>query len=187
MVTKELTIDNYRDFLDLMQSSESSKRCMCMWWIISVKDYHANGHEGNARQFYRLLETEKHPMGILAYDNEVAVAWCACGPRTRYARAIKTPTFKGRDMKEDEKVWLIPCFYIRQDYRGTELTEVLIQEAVRCAQKNGAKAIEGFPFCTNKKISSGDLQVGFDTAFEKQGFKQSRQNSSQRVVVRLDL
>jgi len=186
MVTKELTADNYPDFLNLMQSSESSKRCMCMWWIISVKEYHANGHDGNAKQFCRLLETEKHPMGILVYDNDVAVGWCACGPGKRYARAIKTPTFKGRDESEDENVWLLPCFYIRQEYRGAGLTEILIKEAVRFAKKNGALAIEGFPWCTNKKISSGDTQAGFDMVFEKQGFKHSRQNSGQRVVVRLD-
>lgn len=186
MLSKELTINHYDDFLNLMLSSESSKRCMCLWWIISVKDYHNNGHDGNAKEFIKLLNTEKHPLGILLYDNEIPIAWCACGPRKRYNRAIKTPTFKSRDESEDENVWLIPCFYIKDEYKGKGLTELLIKEAIKTAKINGAKAVEGFPYCNNKRISKGDTQVGFEKAFERNGFIQSRKNSDQRIVVRLD-
>jgi hypothetical protein len=187
MFSKELTLDNYNDFLNLMQTSESSNRCMCMWWIIPVKDYHNNGHVGNAKQFYELLKADKNSLGILIYDNDIPIGWCACGPRKRYIRAIKTPTFKGRDESEDETVWLIPCFYIRNDYTGKGIVSLLIEEAIKQAKINRAKAIEAFPYCTDKRINSGDIQVGFDKEFQKCGFKQTRKNSEKRIVVRLDL
>ena len=46
------------------------------------------------------------------------VGWAAAGPRSRYARAVRTPTLKGVDHSEDDDVWLAPCFFVRRDKRG---------------------------------------------------------------------
>lgn len=185
--TKILTEDRFQDFVDLMKSDSSAAGCMCTWWIISVKDYHSNGSAGNLLVFQTLLNQSTVGMGIVAYDSGAPVGWCACGPRSRYVRAIKTPTFKGRQPLEDNVVWLVPCFFVKKEYQNKGITSALLREAVHFAQKNNAIAIEGFPFCKGRKHITGDLQAGFEATFEDCGFQRSRSNSDNRVIMRLDL
>ena len=111
--TKVLTPVNFQDFVDLMNTNPSSAGCMCTWWMIAV---------GNKAVFQAVLEQSPLGMGILAYDSGEPVGWLACGPRQRYARAMKTPTFQGRDPLEDGSVWLAPCFFVKTGRQHTGVT-----------------------------------------------------------------
>jgi hypothetical protein len=42
---------NYPDFVDLMSTNDSARACQCMWWMLRVTDFHANGEPGNAAAF----------------------------------------------------------------------------------------------------------------------------------------
>ena len=88
-----------------------------MWFIIPVKEYHAAGSEGNRASFSDLIVSSDNPVGLLAKLDDQPVGWCAVGPRSRYVRAIKTPTYKGRDPAEDDDVWLVPCVFVRDESR----------------------------------------------------------------------
>ena len=112
------------------------------------------------------------------------VGWCAVGPRSRYARAIKTPTYKGRDKELDDDVWLIPCFYVHKDARGRRITEKMLEQAVQLAEANGATAVDGFPFAGSKRQSKGDVQVGFEPLFASCDFETIRTPSAKRIVMR---
>jgi GNAT superfamily N-acetyltransferase len=114
------------------------------------------------------------------------VGWCAVGPRSRYRRALKTPTYIGRDPSEDDSVWLVPCFFVRQDARRAGLVEMLLQAAVGLAKEHGARAIEGFPF-TGEKRRSSDTQVGFESVFSACRFVAIRTPSPSRVIMRREL
>jgi GNAT superfamily N-acetyltransferase len=160
--------------------------CWCMWFIIPVKAYHAAGSEGNCESFHALAASSDTPIGLLAYDDIEPVGWCAVGPRARYARAILTPTYKGRDPNEDQDVWLVPCFNVRADRRKSGVTKALLEAAINLAREHGATAIEGFPL-TGTKRHSKDTQVGFDSVFMSLGFRVIRTPSESRAVVRLDL
>ena len=175
------------DLETLFASDESAQRCWCMWFIKPVKAFHASGSEGNCAEFRRLVETSEHPMGLLAYEDGDAIGWCAVGPRARYARALKTPTYRGGPAEDDQEIWLVPCFFIHKDFRGTGAARALLQAAVEHAKKSGARAIEGFPFASGSRRSSGDLQVGFQSTFAACGFEVVREPSSSRVVMRLGL
>ena len=127
-----------------------------------------------------------HPLGLIAYRGGQPVGWVAAGPRSRYARAVRTPTMKGIDHSEDDDVWLVPCFFIRADMRGRSLSRRLLQRAVELAATSSASAVEGFPTVGSKR-SSADQQVGTEALFESCGFKAIRHPSSNRVVMRLEL
>ncbi len=184
LTTKLLTPDLIDDLNTLFCSNKYTEKCFCMWHIIAVKAFHANGTDGNRESFTQLAVTEATPLGILAYQNGEPVGWCAVGPRERYARAIKAPTYKTKAEDDFDNVWLVPCFFVRKDARGAGLTSRLLHAAVDLASEHQADAIDGFPFTTDKKRSSSQIHVGFDSTFLACGFTPLRRPSDSRVVMR---
>ena len=110
--------------------------------------------------------------------------WYAVGPRERYGRAIKTPTYRTKEPDTFSKVWLVPCFFVCENARGIGLTKLMLEAAVKLAIENGAEAIDGFPFVGDKRRKSGDIQVGFEKTFLECGFDILRKPSKNRIVVR---
>ena len=180
----DLTPDRIADLEDLFGSDEVTDRCWCMWFIIRVRDFHDAGREGNRSGFIDLASGEPTPMGLIAYEGDDPVGWCAAGPRRRYERMLASPTLKGRDQGEDDSVWLVPCFYIRGDARGEGVATALLAGAVDLARRHGAVAIEGFPLSGDGRRSGGDLQVGIEPLFASCGFEPVRRPSENRVIMR---
>lgn len=171
------------DLGGLLGTERSAAGCWCMWFIVPVRDFHAAGPEGNRARFAALAAQGGPPAGLIGYRDGEAVGWCAVGPRARYARAIRTPTFAGRDPTEDASVWLIPCLFLRRDARGAGRGEALVAAGVGLARDHGASAIEAFPFVAGRRRSA-DTQVGFERIFARCGFAPVRRPSENRVIVR---
>jgi GNAT superfamily N-acetyltransferase len=169
----------------LLATDKSADGCWCMWFITSVKAYHAARGDGNRSRSRELMGASRHPMGLVAYLDGEAVGWCAVGPRSRYARAIATPSYKGRDPAEDERVWLIPCLFVRKDQRGSGIGDSLVRAALALAAENGAEAVEAFPHAGTKHRGA-DTQVGFEPLFARCGFSPLRRPSETRVVMRAE-
>lgn len=180
-----------QDLLDdvgrLFCSDAVVDKCWCMWFIIPVKAFHAAGGEGNRASFSALAAEADRPMGLLAYQAGEPVGWCAAGPRSRYVRALQTPTYRGGEAREDDTVWFVPCFFVRKEARGTGVSRALLEAAVELARANDATAIEAFPFSGTKRRSGGDLQVGVQSLFAACGFEVIRTPSTSRVVMRRGL
>ena len=157
-----------------------------MWFIIPVVQYHAGGPDANRQLFRDLVSDSNKPIGLLAYRDGEAVGWCAAGPRSRFVRALRIPSFKGRDPSEDDSVWLVPCFYIRKGARREGVARALLQGAIDLAVRAGAPAIEGFPYASGAKLSK-DSMVGVENLFASCGFDVSRRPSATRVVMRRNL
>ena len=183
---KPVTGELLSDAETLFRSNPVTEGCFCMWFIIRVADYHAGGSARNRKLFLDLAASSPHLVGLLAYRDGEPVGWCAAGPRSRYVRALKIPSFKGRDPDEDDTVWLVPCFYIREDTRRAGVARALLAGAVDMAEKAGAPAIEGFPFARGAKLSRESM-VGVEALFESCGFKVTRRPSATRLVMRRDL
>jgi GNAT superfamily N-acetyltransferase len=181
-VTAALVQDAERTFA----SNPASAGCFCMWFLIPVTQYHAGGPEQNRRLFRELVENSDAPVGLLAYADGDPVGWCAAGPRARFVRALRVPSFKGRNPSEDETVWLVPCFNVRNEWRQRGVSRALLSGAVDLAAGHGAAAIEGFPFARGAKLSRESM-VGVEAVFEACGFKATRRPSATRVVMRREL
>ncbi|MBI5351060.1 MAG: GNAT family N-acetyltransferase [Chloroflexi bacterium] len=184
---EKVTSDLIDDIAKLFGTEKITNDCWCMWFIIPVKDFHSAGSKGNRASFCNLVAKSEHPLGLLAYQGEEPVGWCATGPRSRYVRALKTPTYRGGDVESDSDIWLVPCLFVRKDVRGHGVSQALLEAAVDLAKENGATAIEGFPFSESKRRSSGDIQVGFEPLFSSCGFEVKRTPSPGRVVMRREL
>jgi GNAT superfamily N-acetyltransferase len=156
-----------------------------MWFIIRVKEFHEGGADANAAKFKELATSSSQPLGVVAYLNGEPVGWAAVGPRSRYVRAVRTPTMKGTDLSKNDDVWLAPCFFIRPDCRKQGIAKPMLAAAVEVARRAKASAIEGFP-ASGDKPSSTDRQVGTERLFASSGFRVCNRPSAKRVVMRLD-
>ncbi len=170
----------------LFGSDAAAAACWCMWFIVPVQTFHASGGAGNRAAFSEIMERDPNPMGLIARSNGEPVGWCALGPRSRFARAVRTPTYTGRDSAEDASVWLLPCLYVAPGSRGMGVAERLAEAAIQHAANAGAEALEAFPLAGSKR-QSRDVQVGFEPMFAKLGFEVVRRPSANRVLMRRQL
>ena len=184
LTIQRVTSNLIHDVGRLFATDKVANNCWCMWFITSVKEFHAVGHEGNRANFCELAAKSDQPLGLLAYRDGEPVGWCAVGPRSRYVRALKTPTYRGAAGDQEDAIWLVPCFFIRKDARRAGVSQALLEAAINLAKEHGATAIEGFPFSGAQRRSSGETQVGFEALFAACGFEVIRTPSPSRVVMR---
>jgi GNAT superfamily N-acetyltransferase len=180
-----LTTDRRADARDLFNSNPTTRGCWCMWFLLSTREVQAAWGDGNQRGFERLA-VQNPPGGVLAYRDGQPVGWCAAGPRSRYARALRSPIMAHRDPAEDGSVWLVPCFFVRTGARRTGITEELLTAVVEQARQHGARAIEGFPLAGSGPHST-DRYLGTEPLFSACGFSTIARPSPRRVVMRLSL
>ncbi len=180
--------DRVSDLDRLFGCDEMADRCWCLWFIRPVKEFHEVGRAGNRAALLELIDTSPEPVGLLAYDGDVPVGWCAAGPRSRYTRILRAPTLRTRDRSEDETVWLVPCFFVHPDRREAGVAGALLDAAVELARHHGAPAIEGFPLAGGKRRSKGsDFQTGVESLFAEAGFEPVHRPSANRVIMGLSL
>jgi len=172
---------------ELFDSNATTRGCRCMWFLLATRDVQAGWGETNRGRFERMVTRAGEPAGVLARDDDGrAVGWCAAGPRSRYARALRSPTLTGRDPAEDDAVWLVPCFFVRVGDRRAGLTHRLLTAAVDLARDHGATAIEGFPLAGTGPHRD-DRYLGTEPLFAACGFTATTRPSPRRVVMRKSL
>jgi GNAT superfamily N-acetyltransferase len=171
----------------LFGTTKTTAGCHCMWNILPAKASKAGWSGGNRVAFEERACAEAAPMGLLAYRDDEPVGWIAAGPRSRYERALGTPSLAGRDPGEDSRAWLVTCFYVRRSARGQGVTRALLRGAIELARKHRATAIEGWPLAGDGRHAAGDAYVGVETLFTSCGFTPVRRPTDARVIMRLPL
>ena len=134
--------------------------------------------------------------GLVAYLREpggtsVPIGWVAVEPRTSYPRLLalrRTWTGRADEDKDDDSVWSVTCFAVRQGYRKRGISYVLAAATIPYAKANGARAVEGYPMITQpgKEVTWGELHVGARQVFEEAGFTEVSHPTPRRVVMRVD-
>lgn len=185
MRIEPLTNERIDDLATLFGADRSASGCWCMWFIVRVKDYHANGPAGNERRFRTLAADDPHPLGLVAYRDGAPVGWSALGPRARFARAARTPTMASTIRAEDDEVWLAPCVFVAAQARGRGVARAMVAATVDHARASGAKALEAFP-TAGSKMTGADRQVGTEHLFASAGLRVIDRPSSNRVLMRID-
>jgi hypothetical protein len=135
---------------------------------------------GNQRRFEAIASTSPTPMGILATQAGEPVAWCACGPRSRYAAATspQNKIMRNRARAEDETVWLLPCVFGRAGLRGQGVTHALVRAAVELAAEKVPPPLKAGP--AGSERGSADAFLGREQVFEDLGFSCVERPSPQR-------
>ena len=180
-----LTPDRWDDLIDLFGPERGANSgCWCMWWRMPRSEWKATPRDGKRDRFHELVEAGPPP-GILAYEGEAAIGWCAVGPRATLPQLNSSRVAAPLDGVE--AVWAVNCFYIRSGYRGQNLMRRLLDGAVAFARKAGAAAVEACPIETERKLVWGEGYVGIASVFRDAGFEEVARRSPTRPLMRKGL
>jgi predicted GNAT family acetyltransferase len=186
-VIRPLTLDRWPAFEDLFGPERGGNSgCWCMWPRMSGKEWHAIDR-ASRRAAFRAIVEQGPPPGLLAFDGETAIGWCAVGPRSSVSRFQTARTSKPTELEAPDRVFAVTCFYVRSRYRGQGLMRKLAEAALTHAREQGAIAVDVCPIATDRKLVWGEGFVGLASVFRDLGFREIARRTPNRPLMRLDL
>jgi ribosomal protein S18 acetylase RimI-like enzyme len=142
----------------------------------------------------KLLVDNDRSHGVLLYDGNQAVGWCAFGLRPEFPRidsgrnyrrlvligehpSSKRP-FEEFEMKlqdDPEKLWRITCFFVDRNYRKRGVAKAALKSVLASIKANGGGVVEAYPV-TKKPAKawskwSNWFWFGTESMFEREKFK----------------
>jgi GNAT superfamily N-acetyltransferase len=169
--TRPLRHDDWPVIERLFGANGACGGCWCMWWRVPMggKAWVAAKGEPNRRAFRTLVESGT-ASGVLAFEGEVPVGWCAIGPRATFPRIDRSKALV-RDW--DDGTWSLNCLFVPASARGRGVATTLVAAAVEFAHSCGAIEIEAYP----QTVRPGERQAGafvwtgVPALFEPLGFR----------------
>lgn len=178
---KALTPATWQDFRALFGPKGACAGCWCMYFLQTQSEFESRKGDKNRRAMKRRVDGGEIP-GILAYDGDNAIGWCAVSPRQRFTRLGRSKVVATVD---DQPVWSVPCFFVHKDYRDRGVSIALLSAAAQHVKKNGGRIIEGYPVDPGKKRYVPTFaHYGLIAAFRKAGFKEIARRSKTRPIMR---
>ena len=176
-----LTPERWNDLVTLFGPRGAYGGCWCMYFRRPRSEWSAGCGEGNKAAFRRIVRRGDEP-GLLAYDGETPVGWCALAPREEYGGLARSRTLKPVD---DQPVWSITCFYVARSHRRRGVTVALLEAGATYVAGRGGRWLEGYP----AEPASGawpDAYAyhGTVSAFRQAGFTEVARPSKSRAIMR---
>ena len=176
-----LTPERFRDLEALFGPRGACGGCWCMAWRVAPKLWQQEKGVRNKAALRRLVRAGPPP-GVLAYDGDTAIAWCAVAPRTSYGYLARSRVLAPVD---DEPVWSISCLFVDKAYRRMGVSVAIIKAARQLARQLGASAVEAYPVAPRKAVMPDVFAwTGFVPAFRRAGFKEVARRSAGRPIMR---
>lgn len=176
-----LTPQRWRDLEKLFGSRGAVGGCWCMWWRITRSEYEQQKGDGNRAALRALVDGGTVP-GILGYDGDDPVAWCAIEPRDAYPVLDRSRVLRRVD---DAPVWSVTCFFVAKTHRDGGVGTAMLRAAVEYAAAAGATAVEGYPVDPVKdRMPTVFAHTGFVEMFRAAGFREVARRSPTRPVMR---
>ncbi len=185
LVISPATPDRWQDIRELFGDNGAYSNCWCTWWLSTAKDFDA-APPGARRDLLEAEVSSGREPGLVAYMSGSPVGWCAVAPRSRYGR-LNSPRSRTFRPIDDLETWVVSCFFIRKDLRGTRIATRLLDAAIAHASERGAQMIEGYPRDVESHPGgAADLFVGTLSMFRAAGFREVSR-VGQRPLVRLEV
>lgn len=179
-----LTADRWRDIEVLFGPRGACGGCWCMAWRLTPSDFGRCKGDRNRRAF-RSLVTKGETPGILAYDGDAPVGWCAVAPREATPRLERSRVLARLD---DAPVWSVTCFFVARSHRRQGATVALLRAASAYARRQGARILEGYPVEPRQpELPAAFAWTGLASAFRNAGFTEAARRSATRPIFRLVL
>jgi predicted GNAT family acetyltransferase len=180
--------DRWPDLEDLFGPERGANSgCWCMWPRLPRSEWKATPRDKRKAAFKRLVK-KGPPPGLLAYEDDVAIGWCAVGPRRSVGSFDASRVSKPVDEDADrDKTYAITCFYVRSGHRKKGLMETLARAAAEFARERGAKSVEVCAIDTGRKLMWGEGFVGLAGVFRKLNYKEIARRTPTRPLMRLKL
>jgi GNAT superfamily N-acetyltransferase len=155
--------------------------CWCMNWRRTARAYEASKGAGN-RDALRALAEAGRPLGVLAYQDEEPVGWCAVAPRGDFVRLAGSRILAPVD---GVPVWSIVCLFVKPTHRRAGLSVGLLREACAYAAARGAPAVEAYPVePANGTVPDVFASNGVRSAFDRAGFREVARRAPTRPIMR---
>ena len=180
LVIKPLTPGCWPQYETLAGPNGASSGCWCMWWRLPNKQYRAGQGATNKARFKRLVNRGPPP-GLLAFEGDEAVGWCAVCPRRRLPALDRSHNLARVD---GMPVWSASCFFVKRSERGKGISSALIEAALAYAKAKSAPALEAYPWDVKVKKAPPGIYTGIASAFERAGFKVVARRAPHRPVMR---
>jgi len=145
--------------------------CWCMFWRIEKGERYADVRGPSARRRFRRLVLDGKAHGVLAFAGDEPVGWCAFQRRVELSRLDRAPSLRVADA---ERVWSLPCFFIKPGWRGRGIASGLLAAAERALRRRGAEVLEAYPvpkLPPGRKMANTDAYTGVTSLFEAAGFE----------------
>ncbi len=152
-----------------------------MWWRLTNAQFKQQQGAANKQAMRVIVEAGTVP-GLLAYDKDRPVGWCALAPREKYPRLGRSRILAPVD---DTPVWSVICCFVDKQYRRRGVSRDLLEAAKRWVRRQGGSVLEGYPV-EPKQEQAPPLFVftGLASAFVKAGFEECARRSPTRPVMR---
>ena len=181
---KTLTGKTWDDFQELFGERGACGGCWCMLWRLVPKQFEQQKGEGNRLAMQKIVESGTVP-GILAFDGNKPVGWCALAPRDHYPALARSRVMQPVD---DLPVWSVSCLFVHRRYRKQGVATRMLEAAAEHAKRQGAEILEGYPVEPKQgNIPPAFAWTGIPKAFEQAGFREVARRSPTRPVMRLSL
>ncbi|MCC6524346.1 MAG: GNAT family N-acetyltransferase [Polyangiaceae bacterium] len=179
LVLRELTPELWPELVALFGSNGACGGCWCMYWRIGPKERFEDVKGERARARLEALVRAGQVHGVLAFADEVPVGWCAFERRVELAKLDRAPSLRVDDA---ERVWSLPCFFIKSGWRGKGVASALLAAAERALRARGCEIAEGYPVKLAGRIPAAFAWTGVASMFEAAGFElaEARPKGKQR-------
>lgn len=178
-----LTASNWGAFEQLFGAKGACGNCWCMYYRLSPGEFKEGKlNDGNRLAKKALVDSNK-PTGVLAFYEDIPVAWCAFAPREDFSKLARSRVHKPIDK---ESVWSIPCTFIAKEFRKMGVSVALLKGVAAYAKSQGIQIIEAYPTIpTQEKLPDAFAWIGLYKSFERAGFEIVDRTSPNRPMVRL--
>jgi ribosomal protein S18 acetylase RimI-like enzyme len=162
--------------------------CWCQWFKIPASEWRSiEDDELHDRLAGQLAAPAPGP-GLLAYDGDTPVGWCAIEPRPALTRLRRSRIVKSGTAHPDlgdGDVWALSCFVVPPEHRGRGVARELARAAVEYAASHGAHAVEAYvvDVAARGRTSAAELYHGTVSMLAAAGFTEIARPTPSRVVM----
>jgi len=171
LTTAVLTPGAWKDVETLFGPRGACAGCWCMFWRLE-RGERFDALKGEAlKTRFRAGVLDGHIQGVLAYSDGEPVGWATFGPRTSFARLQRSPSLACDDA---ERVWSVPCFFVRREHRRQGVSRVLLDAALAEMRRQGVGLVEGYPVklpASGASIPAAFAYTGTRSLFAGAGFE----------------
>jgi len=107
--------------------------CWCQWYKIPGSNWRSVGDDALRGRLEAQLATSDTGPGLLAYDGDTPVGWCAVEPRANLVRLPHSRIVAGGTPDpdfDDPGIWAVSCFVVPRAYRKRGVGGALAGAAV---------------------------------------------------------
>ena len=170
------TLDRFDDVAALLAPKRAdAPACWCLTYRLTSSEFNRLRGDERPARLRSFFGGDLAP-GVIAYDGEEPVGWCAFGPRTQMGRLQRSKTIPQVD---EQPVVSIVCFVVRASHRRKGVARGMLQAATDYLRSNGVETVEAYPIDNNgRKINGAFAYVGTVPLFESCGFEKTIITSS---------